>query len=444
MKKCFFAVFLGLFLLLSITLSVGMAVMGPSQAGANEQLSNAPQWTDKEGNWNQNYLSDLSDWINDRFFLRQELISLDNWLTARVFHTSGEDKVILGKDGWLFFTETLADYTGTAPMTQRELFSAAKNLQLMDQYCRSQGKDFAFVIAPNKNSLYAAYMPDYGVKADASNADKLMQLLAGMDVKTVDLFTAFRQVDKPLYFVHDSHWNSQGAALGADVINAAFGVKTDYYGGDFSQLQPHSGDLFAMAYPGFTDPEMDSLYGGQLNYSFTGKGTKPDSITLETAGSGEGKLVAYRDSFGNLLFPYLADSYAQCYFSRSTSYDMTLEADYVLVELVERNLSYLITNTPVMPSPAQQLELPQTVSGKAEILRNSKAKTPKGLVQVKGILPQEPDTDSNVYVVCDGVAYEAFSLADGTYAANVPENTQLQSLVYTIGGTLMMFETNAL
>ena len=435
-KKVLLCLFLGLFFLISLILSVGMIACGPSQAGANERLSDAPQWQDKEGNWTKNYLSDLASWVSDRFFLRQELISLDNWLTATVFGNSGEDKVILGKDGWLFFTETLDDYTGTDPMSQRELFSAAKNLQLMQLYCRHEGKDFAFMIAPNKNSVYSAYMPDYGVKAEETDASRLMQLLEEMDVKTVDLFTAFRQVGQPLYFAHDSHWNSRGAALGADAVNAAFGVESDYYGGDFSQKQRHDGDLYSMVYPAFSDPEMDNVYGGQLSYSFVGKNTKPDSIQLKTTGSGEGNLVAYRDSFGNLLFPYLADSYAAALFSRSTSYDMTREADYILVELVERNLRYLIAGAPVMPSPAQQIELPQAVSGSAQVTVNK--------TQVKGTLSQMPDADSSVYVVCEGTAYEAFLLADDGFAANVPEGVKPQYLVYTIGGKLMMFETNAM
>lgn len=435
-KKVLLCLFLGLFLAVSLTLSVGMLIAGPSAAGANERLSDVPQWKDKGGNWNENYLSDFADWVSDRFFLRQELISLDNWLTASVFGNSGEDKVILGKDGWLFFTETLANYTGTEPMTQRELYSAARNLQLMQLYCRSEGKNFAFMIAPNKNSLYSSYMPDYGIKAQKIDAAKLMALLEEMDVKTVDLFTAFRQVGQPLYFAHDSHWTSKGAALGADLVNAAFGVSSDYYSGDFSQKQRHDGDLYSMVYPAFTDPEMDGVYGVKLDFSFVGKNAKPDSIRLETTGSGEGKLVAYRDSFGNLLYPYLADSYASAVFSRSTSYDMTQEADYILVELVERNLRYLIQYAPVMPSPVVQLELPEQTAGTADVT------VKKG--SVKGTLPGAPDADSHVYVVCDGAVYEAFLLAEDGFAANVPEGANPQYLVYSVGGTLTMFETNAM
>ncbi len=439
-RKIFLGLFLGLFLLISLTLSVGMLAFGQSQAGANEMLSSPPKWTDKDGGWNESYLSDLADWINDRFFLRQELISLDNLLTAEVFGNSGEDKVLLGKNGWLFFTETLKDYTGTDPLTERERFSAAKNIQLMSLYCHYEGKDFAFLIAPNKNSVYGRYMPDFGVKAQASDAQKLMQTLSALGVKTVDLFTALKNTGEPLYFAHDSHWNSRGAALGADLINRAFGVESSYYAGDFSQKQPHSGDLFAMTYPALTDPEQDAVYGGKLDFTFTGKGTKPDSITIQTAGAGEGKLLAYRDSFGNLLFPYLADSYAQAHFSRSGSYDMTLEADFVLVEIVERNLRNLIKNVPVMPSPVAQVEIPSASAGSIRAVRQEKAKAPQNRVLVQGVLPQAADTASPVYVVCDGVAYEAFLLERDGFAVYVPENGQLQSIVYTAGNAPVKYD----
>ena len=441
-NKILLKVFIGLFLAISLTLSIGMVFAGPSQAGANELLSSAPKWRNSDGSINREFLSDLSDWIGDRFFLRQELITLDNGLTAGVFGTSGNDKVIAGKDGWLFFANTLGDYTGTEHMTARELYSAAKNLELMSRFCQSQGREFAFMIAPNKNSVYSENMPYYGVAAKETNAALLLGLLKQMDVKTVNLFAALEEIQEPLYFAHDSHWNSKGAALGADLINRAFGVESSYFSADFSQTEPHIGDLYQMLYPALGDTEKNPVYGGTLNFRYTSKATKPDSITLQTEGSGQGSLLAYRDSFGNLLYPYLADSYEACYFSRSAAYDLTREGDFVLIELVERNLSNLIAakNLPVMPSPQVELALPQTVSGMAQVTVASKA--PEGFKLVSGTLPRTPDTESSVYMVCGGKTYEAFLLADSGFAAYVPENAQIQYLVYTAEHQTVMFETS--
>lgn len=433
-QKIAHILFLGAFLALCLLPSLGLLAAGPSEAGANEQLSEAPVLTDEEGKLNTDYLSDLSGWVNDRFFLRQELISADRWISAHILGTSGESGVILGSEGWLFYADTLNDYAGADPMTDRELFSAAKNLSLMAEYCRENGREFLFVIAPNKNSLYGEYMPDYGVRAEESDASRLLAQLNRLDVSNVDLFAAFDAEDEILYFAHDSHWNSKGAALGADLINAAFGKTSAYSAGPFSEAS-HDGDLYAMLYPAFRDPETDKVYDGALNYTFTSKATRPDAIVLTTESEQDGSLLVYRDSFGNLLFPYLADSYGSARFSRSTTYDLTAEGDYVVIELVERNLRYLIANLPVTVSPQRQISLPQTTAGAVSVETTSRG----DLQQVTGGLPQL-DADSPIYVVCGDAVYEAFCLENNGFGVNLPEGATAQYVLCTANGQAVMYE----
>ena len=427
-KSIIYIVFIALSLALCMSLSLGMVFAGSSQAGANEQLAEPPALLTEEGKLNTEYFQDLSSYIRDRFFLRQELISLHHWLSAKVLSVSGDDSVILGSDGWLYYADTLEDYTGTNPMTDRELFAAANNLQLMNEYCAAQGKQFLFMIAPNKNSLYPEHMPDYGIAAEQTNAQQLMTRLEELGVPTVDLFTAFSQEDAQLYFAHDSHWNTKGAALGADLINSAFGVESDYYGGGFSQTGPHQGDLYTMLYPAFTDPEQDALYGGTLSYEFTTSATRPDAISLRTQSGKEGSLLAYRDSFGILLFPFLADSYGQAQFSRSTSYDLTKEADYVLIELVERNLRYLIQNMPVMPAPEAAIVPAAEITGTITVSANKRG----DWLQVKGQLPSVDPTDS-IFVVCNtpcgNTAYQAFCLGETGFGLNLSPELTPESVI---------------
>lgn len=434
MKKTANILFIAVFLGLCLVLSLGMLIAGPSQAGANERLADAPQLMTQDG-VNADFLSDLADWVNDRFFLRQELISLEHWLTANLLGTSGDDGVILGTEGWLYYADTLADYTGTDPMTERELYSAAKNLSLMAGYCRERGSAFLFVIAPNKNSLYDENMPDYGVTADISNARRLLTLLEAVEVDTVDLFTAFQNEDEVLYFAHDSHWNSQGAALGADQINAAFGVESRFYSAKFNESVPHDGDLYAMLYPAFADPETDPVYSGVLSYTITSAATKADAITLTTESDADVSLLAYRDSFGNLLYPYLASSYGTAKFSRATAYDLTEAADCVLIELVERNLRYLIQYVPVMTSPQQAVQIPETVAGSVAVTTKERG----GFTLVTGAVPDVDET-SPVYVLCGGTAYEAFCLADNGFAVNLPEGSAAEGVICAVDGVMVCYE----
>ena len=432
-KKVLPWIFTVLVVLMSITLTAGILFAGPAQAGANEVLSKAPQLTDKDGKLNDYVLNDTAAWVNDHFFGRQELISAHNKTVSTVFQVSAADDVIFGSNGWLYYAPTLSDYTGTENLSYAEIQQIANNLALMQEYCESQGRSFAFMLAPNKNSLYPENMPNYSVCNPSGNAKLFMDALDAQGVNYIDLFAAFEEQEEILYFAHDSHWNSKGAALGADQINHVFGVESNYFGADFSKTEAHQGDLYEMLYPALTDTETNPVYGGSLEYSFAGKATQPDSITLLTENQKGGSLLCYRDSFGNLLYPYLADSYGACRFSRSVNYDLTQESEKVLIELVERNISYLYTNLPVMPAPQREVTLPEA-SGTVQLECKS-VKAPEGMFKVTGTLPVEPD--AAVYVICNGVAYEAFQLKDGGFGAYVP--TEADGVAFNSTGSLRLY-----
>lgn len=435
MKKVLHAIFAAFICVLCLSLSVGIFFTGPSQSGANENLSDFPSLKTKDGEINREYLGQVSGWIDDHFLLRQEWISLHNWISGKVFGVSGNDSVILGTDGWLYYSDTLADYTSTNPMSGRELFGAQRNLQLMADYCRENGRAFLFVIAPNKNSLYGGNMPGYGHIGENTNAQRLLQRLEAAGVGTVDLFAQFSGQEEVLYFEHDSHWNTKGAALCADLITAGFGLESEYYGGDFSQKTPHTGDLFEMLYPSFADKEQDYIYGGNLEYSFTTSATRPDAIVLSTEGGGQGTLLAYRDSFGNLLFPFLADTFASARFSRAAAYDLTYESEYVLIELVERNLRQLTQNLHIMPAPKVTVELPEKISGTIAAETSQR----KELQQVRGEIPAV-DEDSPIYVVCSDGIYEAFCLEKTGFGLSLDPGCQPEYVVCKSGGALVAYE----
>lgn len=434
-KKVIHTLFVALILALCLSLSVGILFTAPTQSGGNEKLSDFPTLKTKDGKINADYLGQVSAWIEDHFLFRQEWISLHNWLNGKVFGTSGNADVILGADGWLYYADTLSDYTGTDPMSDRELFEATRNLQLIQQYCGENNRKFLFMIAPNKNSLYGESMPNYGYVAEHTNGQRLMERLKDSGVQTVDLFEHFRQQDEVLYFSHDSHWNTKGAAFGADLIVAGFGLESNYYSGDFSQKTPHTGDLFEMLYPAFADTEQDYVYGGKLEYGFTTSATRPDAIVLSTESNGHGTLLAYRDSFGNLLFPFLANTFASARFARSAAYDLTYEADYVLIELVERNLRQLTKNLPIMPAPEVTLDLPSEIAGKI----TAEASERSELLQIKGMLPAV-DADSPIYVVCADGTYEAFCLEETGFGLSVDTESKPNFAICKQNGVFVAYE----
>lgn len=145
------------FLLCLVPLAIFL-LAGPSSAGANERLAAKPRlYAGTSVSWD--VLSDAADYFAGRFGLRQELITADAAVRAAVFHESAADDVLLGTDGWLYYADTLGDFTGSSAMTERQLWCAARNLALMQEYAASRGAQLLFVCAPNKNTVYPEFMP---------------------------------------------------------------------------------------------------------------------------------------------------------------------------------------------------------------------------------------------------------------------------------------------
>ena len=423
MMKKIAALFLALVLVICLIPSLGLTITGPSQAGANEVLSPLPALV-TNGKLNGNYPAKLQDYVNDHFAFRQELITLWAKINMGLFHSSVTDSVMAGDGDWLYYASTLDDYTGSAPMTERELWCAGRALYLLQNYAEAQGGSFLFTVAPNKNSLYSEAMPPISVLSEEKNAERIYAVLDQLGVHYLDLRSLFREQDETLYFHTDSHWNGRGAALACDGILEALGRKSDYFLGEFTAAA-HRGDLYEMLYPAGKDLEADYAYAPGFGYTVTSRSDDPDSITLTTQSDRDGTLLCYRDSFGRNLFPYLADSFGECTFSRKNDYSPAeiAEGTVMVVELVERNLRYLLDNTPTMPAPEATFVASNTVQGEA-VIREEKCSLDgyrRYTGAWEGIVPQAQDC---VYVLTGTGAYEAFPTPEG-FSLCLPDTEDL-------------------
>ena len=447
-KNVGYCIFIAAFLALCLIPSIGMLLPADGEnAGSNEVLAPMPALRDDGGNLNAAYLTGLSDYVGDHYFLRQDMVTAWSALNQKVLHTSIADSVLLGRDGWLYFGDTLDDYTGASPMTGGEIAAAAHNLALVSEYCESQGAKFLFTVAPNKNSIYPEHMPNIPVFSDRKNAVELSEALSGEGVAYCDLFAALESQPETLYFTQDSHWNSKGAALAADAINASLGRQSGYFTGPFRAEAVHRSDLYAMLYPAGTWLEDDQVYGGELTFDYESPVRSENDLNIRTAGgSGEGSLLMFRDSFGGLLYPYLADSFEKAHFSRAAAYRLdqipAREADCVGVELVERTLGWLLENVPLMPAPERDgMTVQGIMSGTADLTAEEEANLP-GYVLVRGTLPVEPEEGSPVYLAtADGHFYEAFRMEAGGFGLYLTENTEAAAAVFRYGGQVISIDT---
>lgn len=442
------SIFIVLVLALCLTPSIGMLAQrtgteeGP---GGNETLTALPALRDPDGKLNPDWLTEMQDYAGDHYYLRQEMITAWSRLNASLLNTSIADNVVLGKDGWLYFGDTLPDYAGLSPMTPREVWSAARNLHLISEACEVSGRRFLFTIAPNKNSLYPEHMPELTVQEGKRNRDLLADALAEEGVAYLDLFALFGAQNETLYFPRDSHWNSKGAALAADAINEALGRQSGYSDGPFSPAPDHKGDLYDMLYPAGDGMETDLAYLPELAIEYDAPIRSAENLTIMTHGGGTGSLLMFRDSFGNLLYPYLADSFDGALFSRAVPYRLDLaaarEADFVVLELVERNLRNLLSSVPVIPAPLRE-PVETTLAAEAVPVTSTPSEELPGYVLAQGILPLTPDDDSPVLLETDQGWYEACLLEGNGFGLYLPEGAAVQSVAVRSGGrafSLMVF-----
>lgn len=404
---------MGTFLAACLIPSVGMFVC-QGETAANQQLSPPPSLTRKDGSFNSDIFQETTDYIADHFAFRQELITADATLNTAVFKVSVEENVVLGKEGWLFYTETIDDYLRTAPLSDRQLWSGARALALIHEYVQDRGAQFLFTVAPNKATIYPEYLPRVGTPlSNESSLDRLLPLLDGEGVPFVDLRPALLDQNVFMYYRQDSHWNALGAALAQQTILQAVGRDFEPFWDSPVRAVPdaHPGDLYEMLYPTGKALDWDAQYDRPFTFSYVRQPRRPDDQRIETQNPGKtGSLLMFRDSFGNNLYPFMAEEFGQALFSRSMPCQLTLldqsGADTVIFELVERNLDYLITRAPVLPAPERKLAGPPLQGQGMVRLTTSESQPLEGYIHLEGTLDRADDT-SPIYLQLGDTIYEA-------------------------------------
>ena len=360
MKKTLSLLYIALFLLLCLLPSLGMLVFGESRAAANEILAAPPALQAPDGSFNSGVLNDTADYLADRFALRQELVTLWSRLHAALFGTSAEEQVLLGSEGWLYYSATLDDYAGQH-LDEVSLQRIAENLAAIQSYIEERGARFFFTVAPNKNSLYPRHMPErFPAEHEQSNLCLLLPHLQAAGVNYVDLFSLFGETAVH-YYAEDSHWTARGAAMAADRLLEAMGKDTDFSAGPFTEGELRKGDLYEMLYPAAQGGERELLYQGKFRHTHLTSSAHGNAMLLSTlCESAEGRLLCWRDSFGVALYPYLAESFASAQFLRAAVYDFSRyepgDYDVVLIEIVERNLPQLAGECMILPSDGKKVD----------------------------------------------------------------------------------------
>lgn len=418
-----------LFFAICLCPSLGMLVTKQETSSENRQLSEFPSPKTEEGKINVEWLSQAGDYFQEHFAFRNELVTGNALLHGRLLETSTADGVIQGKNGWLYYKDSLDDYLGQDLLSDRSLFNIAHMLSMTQQALEEKGVNFLFTIAPNKNSLYGDNMPYYDkLKVSGqTNRENLEDWLKTEKVAYADLYQALMEENEVLYHARDSHWNNKGAALAADVLMDALGKDHDSYEGEsYTVRRDYTGDLDTMLYPLASTADDEIYYDKETTYATVEEIQSNFDPRITTVNPvKEGSLVMYRDSFGNALLPYMADAYANAYFSRGIPYQlMDVEihsADTVIIERAERFLPEMSQFPPVLTAKEISLTEDQELQesdGAVDVKIKPQGMTAQLSGRIKeGLL----DTDSRIYLKVNGSVYEAFPM-DVKVEENLDDN----------------------
>jgi len=350
--------FIGLFFALCVFFSLGMLLPGAADAAEGGDMPHLLV----DGRISETYRDDFEEWFSKHFAYRDILVDAFSVLKEKVFHT-GNDQVLVGRDGFLFFDETLADYTGSDPMTDEELNDAADALKNLSDYAEAHGAKFIFLCAPNKNTIYPEKMPALTKRSadpDASNLSRLLPLLDERGVRYADVRAALLEAkeERLVYHKRDTHWNNEGARIAVNAVLEKAGIPLDLFGEPLEKMtRDFRGDLDSLLYP--RTPRFDDEYvlnlGDRFQYVTGGSGLMNlDIVTQQVSDKiiGMGRSLVFRDSFGSALIPYFASCSGSAQFHRALPYRIdlledpgtgeTIDTDLVVVEIAERNLRNLI------------------------------------------------------------------------------------------------------
>ena len=343
MKKTAAYLFAGLFAALCLIFSLGLLIPGAADSDGDEMPS---LMTD--GRVNDDFSNQFEEWFSKNFAFHDTVTDLYADLKLALFD-EGNDQVVVGKDDFLFFDDTTADYIGSDPMTDEEIDRIADGLASLNRTAAENGGKFLFVCAPNKNTVYPEYMPERYLKnTGETDLDRLYAALDRNGVPYADLRPVLEahKTDGLLYHRRDTHWNGLGAYTAFREISGIMGFEVC----DLTERGPvtvgdFEGDLDALLFPGKVMYDENITYDFTGLYVYTSAYSTPMDLVITTRGGGEGKLLMFRDSFANALIPYAASSFAEVRMERGTPYQTgqisETRPDYVIVEISERNLREL-------------------------------------------------------------------------------------------------------
>lgn len=322
------------------------------------------KWPEFEGlRDSRSFMAGVENYFNDHFGFRKRLVRWNNHWKGQLFHEGGGREVLIGRDGWMFYTgaDMYQHLTREETWSQQQLENWRRFLEMRRDWLAERGCKYIFVVPPDKHTVYPEYLPSW--LRPGAKPSKLQQLVAYMKahstVEVVDLTEPLLEAKtlRPEYLQTDTHWNAFGGFIGSQTVIAELsqqmpGLKP--LSPDLFQwkLAPrHPGDLTVMfgtseGHPEHTSFEWTAADGiaefkPQVDPVRLPKLKPTDQNTVYTINeNAAGKAMFFRDSFSGAWMQFMARHFHEAIYVWHYQWDRPLiereQPDVVIDEMVER------------------------------------------------------------------------------------------------------------
>jgi hypothetical protein len=296
----------------------------------NRVLAPRPAWPRHLGEA-RGFRKAADAYVADHFPARRHLIGALNRLRMLV-GVSGSNRVIIGRDGWLFFDDDthLGASRGDPPMEGPETRAWLTTLAGRTEMLRARHIPYLVVAAPVKETIYPQFGPSwYGGPSANRPTLRLARLAAQTGAGDVlylhDAVAAATKAGQKTFSRHDTHWTGYGAYAGYAALVSrlhAMGITdaprplSDFElvkGGEARRPRDLALMLGVSSFVPIDFPHIDNP-ASQARINTTYLSAKQDWTApqvIETGEVGKPTLLMTRDSFSNEILPMMLPHFSR-------------------------------------------------------------------------------------------------------------------------------------
>ena len=314
----------------------------------------------------QTYPENFEKYYNDNIPYKNEIRNLRSLILYKYFDTGSNSKVIVGKNGWLFYNSgeqsgdgPILDYRNTTSYSQEVYDSTKEIIVNTNNELNKKGIEFYVLVAPNKENTYSDYLEGIVKRSnrEESRTEELINYLKNnTEINIIypkEALVNGRNTCNT-YYKYDTHWNNYGAYLGVielmKTIDSKFkepeiqiSMQTiNEIGNDSSSREGR--DLLDMNSIYYNVKDKEPIINGfydnvKYEYEFEEetefkKSTSKNAIYDKT-------ILFVGDSFRSAMFQYVSKLYSNTVFVHRNRYNEDYinkyHPDIVVYETVERS-----------------------------------------------------------------------------------------------------------